>query len=130
MRVAFASEIKQLLGLPGLSGRMNIARVHDFLAYGNADHTAQTLFDGVMQLRAGECGLLRATAPGGPRWSTERWYPATAGDLAIGEAEARVQEIGGSLKNGFAVSKMAVNPANLPYHPGALRYYKEKGLVK
>jgi TRAP-type uncharacterized transport system substrate-binding protein len=25
---------------------------------------------------------------------------------------------------------MATNPANLPYHPGALRYYKEKGLVK
>jgi len=25
---------------------------------------------------------------------------------------------------------MATNPANLPYHPGALRYYKEKGMVK
>jgi len=25
---------------------------------------------------------------------------------------------------------MATNPANLAYHPGALRYYKEKGLVK
>jgi uncharacterized protein len=49
---------------------------------------------------------------------------------AIAEAEPRVHEIGGSLKGGFAVSKMAVNPANLPYHPGALRYYKEKGLVK
>jgi asparagine synthase (glutamine-hydrolysing) len=27
--VAFGSEIKQLLGLPGVSGRMNVARVHD-----------------------------------------------------------------------------------------------------
>ena len=34
------------------------------------------------------------------------------------------------LKSAFAVKKMATNPANLPYHPGALRYYKEKGLVK
>jgi len=49
---------------------------------------------------------------------------------AIAENEARVQSIGGSLKTSFTVAKMAANPANLPYHPGALRYYKEKGLVK
>ncbi|HZS65937.1 MAG TPA: TAXI family TRAP transporter solute-binding subunit [Burkholderiales bacterium] len=49
---------------------------------------------------------------------------------AIAENEARVHAIGGSLKSGFTVAKMATNPANLPYHPGALRYYKEKGLVK
>ena len=49
---------------------------------------------------------------------------------AMAENEARVQEIGGSLKTSFTAQKMATNPANLPYHPGALRYYKEKGLVK
>jgi TRAP transporter TAXI family solute receptor len=50
---------------------------------------------------------------------------------AIAENEARVQSIGGSLKSSpFSTAKMATNPANLPYHPGALRYYKEKGLVK
>jgi len=49
---------------------------------------------------------------------------------AIAENEARVQAIGGSLKTAFATNKMVTNPANLPYHPGALRYYKEKGLVK
>lgn len=49
---------------------------------------------------------------------------------AIAENEARVQAIGGSLKTAFATQKMSTNPANLPYHPGALRYYKEKGLVK
>ncbi len=49
---------------------------------------------------------------------------------AIAENEARVHAIGGSLKTGFAAAKMATNPANLPYHPGALRYYREKGLVK
>ena len=50
---------------------------------------------------------------------------------AIAENQARVQSIGGSLKSSpFTTAKMATNPANLPYHPGALRYYREKGLVK
>jgi uncharacterized protein len=49
---------------------------------------------------------------------------------AIAENEKRVQDIGGSLKSSFTAAKMATNPASLPYHPGALRYYKEKGLVK
>ena len=49
---------------------------------------------------------------------------------AIAENENGVQAIGGSLKTSFTTAKMATNPASLPYHPGALRYYKEKGLVK
>jgi len=49
---------------------------------------------------------------------------------AIAENEKRVQDIGGSLKTAFTTQKMSLNPANLPYHPGALRYYKEKGMVK
>ena len=49
---------------------------------------------------------------------------------AIAEHEKRVQDIGGSLKTSFTTQKMPTNPANLNYHPGALRYYKEKGLVK
>lgn len=48
---------------------------------------------------------------------------------AIGENEERVQAVGGSLKT-FRAVNMAINPAALPIHPGALRYYKEKGLVK
>jgi TRAP transporter TAXI family solute receptor len=49
---------------------------------------------------------------------------------ALAENESRVQSIGGSLKSSFTTAKMATNPSKLPYHPGALRYYKEKGLVK
>jgi len=49
---------------------------------------------------------------------------------AMAENEKRVQDIGGSLKTSFTTANMATNPAKLPYHPGALRYYKEKGLVK
>lgn len=85
---AFASEIKQLLGLPGLSGRMNIARVHDFLASGISDHTAETMFDGVAQLRGGECAVIDAGASGPLTVAVRRWYPATAGALSISEGEA------------------------------------------
>jgi len=49
---------------------------------------------------------------------------------AMAENEKRVQDIGGSLKTSFTTANMATNPARLAYHPGALRYYKEKGLVK
>jgi len=50
---------------------------------------------------------------------------------AIAENEQRVQAIGGSLKSApFTTAKMPTNPFKLPYHPGALRYYKEKGMVK
>lgn len=48
---------------------------------------------------------------------------------AVGDNEDRVQKVGGSLST-FKAANMADNPANLPIHPGALRYYKEKGLVK
>ena len=54
--LALGSEIKQLLGLAAASGSMNIARVHDFLASGIADHTAQTMHAGIWQLRGGEVG--------------------------------------------------------------------------
>jgi uncharacterized protein len=48
---------------------------------------------------------------------------------AVGDNEDRVQKVGGSLAT-FKTANMADNPASLPIHPGALRYYKEKGLVK
>ncbi len=61
--VAFASEIKQLLGLPGVSGRMNLLRVRDFLASGISDHTSETLFEGVL---SDPGRLLRCTVTFGP----------------------------------------------------------------
>ena len=85
--VAFASEIKQLLGLPGQSGRMNRRRVRDFLASGLSDHLAETMFDGVLQIRGGECAFVD-TAGGRPGATITRWYPATAGDIEIDEAQA------------------------------------------
>ena len=49
---------------------------------------------------------------------------------AIAEAEPRVRAIGGVMTDGFAVAKMPTNGAKLPVHPGAERYYKEKGMMK
>lgn len=86
--VAFGSEIKQLLGLAGISGRMNIARVHDFLASGVSDHTSETMFEGIVQLRGGECVTIDASREGALAVPIRRWYPATAGEIAISEKEA------------------------------------------
>jgi TRAP transporter TAXI family solute receptor len=48
---------------------------------------------------------------------------------AVAENQDRVQKIGGSLTN-FSAQEMINNPAKLPIHPGALRYYKERGWIK
>ena len=53
--VALASEIKQFSTLPGWSPRANGQRAYEFLNWGWLDHTDETLFDGVRQLRGGEC---------------------------------------------------------------------------
>src|SRR5262249_6572972 len=42
----------------------------------------------VMQLRAGECAEVRAHRDGPLMASIRRWYPATATDMEISEAEA------------------------------------------
>jgi TRAP transporter TAXI family solute receptor len=49
---------------------------------------------------------------------------------AIAEAEGAVQKLGGVMKTGFSRARMSTNPAGLPYHPGAQRYYREQGMLK
>ena len=64
--IAFASEIKQFTGLKDFHARANPGRIAEFLAYGFQDHTSETLFMGIRQLRGGECATL----------STKQWQPA------------------------------------------------------
>jgi asparagine synthase (glutamine-hydrolysing) len=78
--IAFASEIKQFAVLPGWQPRVNGQRAYDFLNWALLDHTAETLFDGVHQLRGGEAldldveaGKSRRLAPGS-RLPAYRWY--------------------------------------------------------
>ncbi len=70
---AFASEIKQFSVLPGWRARVNGQGAYDFLNWGVSDHTGETMFEGVRQLRGGEvvhCAL-DELARGVP---VRRWY--------------------------------------------------------
>ncbi len=88
--IALASEIKQLIGLPGFSARLNIPRIYDFLSAGIMDHTGETVFDGIRQVRGGEflrLDLQRQQL--GDALPVRRWYSILeSGTLAIGEREA------------------------------------------
>lgn len=71
--VAVASEIKQFSVLPGWAPRLNGQRAYEFLNWGMLDHTEETLFAGVLQLRGGElihCGLAELHQP----LPVRRWY--------------------------------------------------------
>jgi asparagine synthase (glutamine-hydrolysing) len=84
--MAIASEIKQLLGLPSVTGRMNVARVHDFLASGISNHTDETMFEGVYQLRGGEW---LEVAVGTPYTLTiQRWYDTHISPINVSESDA------------------------------------------
>jgi asparagine synthase (glutamine-hydrolysing) len=52
--IAFASEIKQFTVLPGWDPVLNGPRAYDYLNHSLIDHTAETLFAGVYQLRGGQ----------------------------------------------------------------------------
>jgi asparagine synthase (glutamine-hydrolysing) len=52
--VALASEIKQFSTLPGWAPRVHSQRAYEFLQWGLLDHSQETLFAGVRQLRGGE----------------------------------------------------------------------------
>lgn len=51
---AIASEIKQFTVLPGWKPQLNPQRTYDFLNYGLTDHTNETMFKDVFQLRRSE----------------------------------------------------------------------------
>jgi asparagine synthase (glutamine-hydrolysing) len=88
--VAFASEIKQFLRLPGFVARLDIARTYDFLSAGIMEHTSGTMFAGVGQLQGGECVRLdlHHWHPG-EALPVRRWYSVIEpGTIEIGEREA------------------------------------------
>jgi len=71
--LAFASEIKQFMTLPGWRAAVNGQRAYDFLNWGVLDHTGETLFADVKQVRGGEyveCSIdkLHSALP------ISRWY--------------------------------------------------------
>ncbi len=91
--LAFASEIKQFSALEGWRARVNGQRAYDFLAWGASEHTAETLFDGVRQLRGGE--LAEVDLEGEPEPRISRWYRLEPEPFRGGGAEAagRLREL-------------------------------------
>ena len=88
--IAFASEIKQLLEVQGVTRRMNLARVRDFLSSGISEHTSETMFADVRQIRGGECVAIDlARWRPGQHVAVRRWYDVLRpGTLEISEKDA------------------------------------------
>lgn len=88
--VAVASEIKQLLVLPGVTGRVNYVRAFDFLTASMSDHSPDTMFAGIHQLRGGEAFQIDCSTPGIRRLDVERWYRLPMpGSIDLGFVEAK-----------------------------------------
>ncbi len=77
-RFRFASEIKALLLDPAVRRAPNDARLLEFLAWGIADHTAETMFEGVRQLPPGS---YLAVSPGKDVGKPTTWYRPEAATL-------------------------------------------------
>jgi len=86
--LAFASEIKEFTVLPGWKAKLNGPQAYDFLVSeaGLANHTSETLFRDVYQLRGGEAFEVQVSS-----LSTElpiyRWY-----DLKINKFDITLEE--------------------------------------
>jgi len=92
--LAFASEIKPLLSLPGVVRNVNEAALRDFLVGGRVDREDATFFDGVYAAPPG-CAIewpLRRAAPGEPAGRAIRYWQPVPGwgsdESADGESVA------------------------------------------
>jgi asparagine synthase (glutamine-hydrolysing) len=92
--LAFASEIKQFSTLPGWKANLNSQRAYDFLARRWLDHTSETLFSGVNQLRGGELAHFHLSEVSAPL-PIKSWYelgPEKTG-LSFEESGERLGEL-------------------------------------
>jgi len=96
--IAFGSEIKQFTVFPSWQARMNTQRVYDFLVWSLSDHTEETCFAGVYQLRPGESLRINCRSywqgqtfkPGTPL-PTHPWYKLEQQPLDLTFEEASTQ---------------------------------------
>ena len=88
-RFRFASEIKALLIDPEVARRPNHDRIVDFLAFELADHTAETMFEGIYQLPP---GCFFTVSPKTGLGSVRRWYEAAPADLGGARFDEAVRE--------------------------------------
>jgi len=92
--LAFASEIKALLEVPGISREADPARLYQYLRFGLTDHGARTMFAGIEQLPAAHLLQVPLDEPsaGTPRpfWSIDL---ARRSDEPFDVAAVRVREL-------------------------------------
>jgi asparagine synthase (glutamine-hydrolysing) len=93
-RLAFASEIKALLGYTGAARRAHPARLYEYLRSGLTDYGDGTLFEGIRQLPAAHYLVVRADDPTAARpvryWQIDFTREL---DLSFDEAAARLREL-------------------------------------
>ncbi len=90
--LAFASEIKALLELPGVSRELDPTGLYDYLRFGLTDHAETTLLAGVRQLPPGSFARV-SLADLRPQIS-RYWEPRSAPqDLGYEESKARLRDL-------------------------------------
>lgn len=72
--LALGSEIKQFNALPGWDPKLNGQRSYDFLNWGVLDHTHETMFSGVNQVRGGEFLELPYPVQNQTQILPKKWY--------------------------------------------------------
>lgn len=108
--VAFASEVKAFLQLPGFTARPDAAGLQQYLEFGYVFDEERTTLQGVQKLAPGERLALR----GGKIIARHRWFTPPAPDKADkrGEAE-RLAELGATLQQVVAEHLIADVPVGL-----------------
>ena len=72
--VCFFSEIKQVLQLGSVTPKANLARCIDYIHYGITNHTSETMFESIYEVRAGKCAtfdLNLNSRPNVKNWSNQ-----------------------------------------------------------
>lgn len=108
--VAFASEVKAFLQLPGFAARIDPAGLQQYLEFGYVFSEPATLLQGVQKLAPGERLALR----GGKVVARQAWFnpPAPGGADARDEAE-RLRELGDTLNQVVGEHLIADVPVGL-----------------
>ena len=91
----FGSEIKQFTVVPGWRAQVNGQRAYDFLVWGLTDHTEETMFKNVYQLRPGHSAIIDVQSWSehmtNGRLQAKRWYTLTAQSFSGTFIEAATQ---------------------------------------
>ena len=92
--VVFASEPKAILGLPGVSRKVNPQRLFEYLRFGRSDYGAQTLFADIRQVPAAHALELDISANEFPEpQSYWRINPELRSDLGFDDAAKHLQDL-------------------------------------